>query len=350
MSVRVLGAISIILAMLIGGVSPAAAAAMQVWFSPDNDTPDLLDMFRNPHAWDKARAQISVIKFGPQQVGDNSATHKNTYEAMAGLNAFSLLQSWGIKVAIEVPAIKEWDCTGQQTVAHTVRLADNVQKAGGGVPILSIDEPLVSALRACHDTVEGAAAKTAAYIKQVTQRVPGADVVEGEPYPSYSVDQLEHWLTLLIAAGARPAAFHLDVNVHYLDYHPAIDVAGDLRRLRDWLSALHMPFGVIFWSGYDPEPTDQAYYERTMAWVRQVHAAIGAPDQAIFQSWVFRSAPRCKDIDAACNPPRLVCAPADPAGCGEKSVPVNLPENNPTIFSHTRLINDGIGVLTQPVK
>lgn len=341
---RVLSAIVIILAML---TSPAAAR-MEVWFSPDNDTPDLIDLFRNPHAWDKARAEISVIKFGPQQVGDDSATHKNTYKDLVGVNAFRLLQSWGIKVAIEVPAIKEWDCTTQQTISHTVRLAENVQKAGGGVPILSIDEPLSSALRSCGDTMESAAAKTAAYVKAVTQRVPGAEVIAGEPYPSYSVDQLEHWLTLLIAAGARPAAFHLDINVHYLDDHAAIDVAGDLRRLRDWLRTLHMPFGVIFWSGYDPEPTDQAYYQRTMALVRKVHAAIGAPDQAIFQSWVFRSAPRCKDTDRACVPPKLVCTSADPAGCGEKGVPVNLPENNAAIFSHTRLINDGIKVLTGP--
>ena len=341
---RVLCAIVMLLAMM---TSPAAAR-MEVWFSPDNDTPDLLDMFRNPHAWDQARGQISVIEFGPQQVGDDSARHKNTYNDMVGVNAFRLLQSWGIKIAIEVPAIKEWDCTTQQTLKHTLRLADNVQKAGGGMPLLSMDEPLVSGVRACKDTMESAAAKTAAYIKEVTQRMPGVQVVEGEPYPSYSVDQLEHWLTLLIDAGARPASFHVDANVHYLDAHPSVDVAGDLRRLRDWLRVRHMPFGVIFWSGYDPEPTDQAYYQRTMAWVRKVHAAIGAPDQAIFQSWVFRSAPRCKDTDAACNMPKLACTAADGAGCGEKGVPVNLPENNAAIFSHTRLINDGIKVLTGP--
>jgi hypothetical protein len=132
----------------------------------------------------------------------------------------------------------------------------------------------------------------------------------------------------------------MDANVHFLDVHPDIDLAAGLRAYRDFFKGQNMPFGVIFWSGYDPAPTDEAYYNRVMAWVRRVHAAIGAPDQSVFQSWVSRSIPKCTDTDMECNVSKLSCPPGDKAGCGEKSVPINLPENDPRIYSHTRLISD----------
>ena len=62
------------------------------------------------------------------------------------------------------------------------------------------------------------------------------------------------------------------------------------------------------------------YYNSTMQWVQTVRGAIGVPQHSIFQSWILN-------------------------GDGVLDVPINLPENDPTIYSHTRLINDGLAVL-----
>jgi hypothetical protein len=43
-----------------------------------------------------------------------------------------------------------------------------------------------------------------------------------------------------------------------------------------------------------------------------------------------------------------MCAPPDPAYCGKGSMPINLPENDQAIYSHTRLIGDSLAVLKQP--
>ena len=53
-----------------------------------------------------------------------------------------------------------------------------------------------------------------------------------------------------------------------------------------------------------------------LAWVDEVRAAIGSPEQIIFQSWSV-------SID------------------GRKEVPVNLPERSTTVWTHTRLLRVG---------
>jgi hypothetical protein len=57
-----------------------------------------------------------------------------------------------------------------------------------------------------------------------------------------------------------------------------------------------------------------------MAWVRTVNEAIGKPQQVIFQSW------------------------QGPAKDGFNEVPINLPEGDPSVYSHTRLLLDGLAV------
>jgi hypothetical protein len=146
--------------------------------------------------------------------------------------------------------------------------------------------------------------------------------------------------------GVSPTHFHLDVNIHRLDVSPKIDLAADLGHLAEFLRAENISFGIILWSGYNPAPSDKAYFDRTLAWTKRVRTVVGIPDQVIVQSWVRRSSPpRCTDIDPSCTHPKLRCTSQDPPGCGQKDVPINLPEDDPSIFSHTRLINETLGIL-----
>ncbi|QLH38463.1 MAG: hypothetical protein HWD60_05170 [Defluviicoccus sp.] len=140
--------------------------------------------------------------------------------------------------------------------------------------------------------------------------------------------------------------FHLDINVHYVDVHPEIDLSADLRALKTFYRSEGIPFGIIFWSGYGPLNSDRAYYDHTMNLVRRVKAAIGQPDQVIFQSWIKRSSVSCGTADEQCR--SISCTPEDPPYCGQKSIPLNLPEDDPNAFTHTRLINDATNVLNQP--
>ncbi len=60
----------------------------------------------------------------------------------------------------------------------------------------------------------------------------------------------------------------------------------------------------------------------TIEFIQEVKSAIGEPEQSIFQSW--REYPR------------------QPL---TRRIPINLPEDDPSIYSHTRLINDGLDIL-----
>jgi hypothetical protein len=218
--------------------------------------------------------------------------------------------------------------------------------AGGTVKYISMDEPLRSGTAICRDSLEGAAAKTVAYSRELKAREPALEIGDIEAYPFEPPARLERWITTLIEDGFKPAHIHLDVNVHYLDVHSDLDVTNDLRSIRDFLASDQITFGIILWSGYDPEPTDRAFFDRTMAWVRRVHAA-GVPEQVIFQSWVHRSYEGCADTNPACAFPKLRCPQSGAAGCGLKSVPLNLPEGDPHVFSLTRLMNEALHVLRQ---
>ena len=149
---------------------------------------------------------------------------------------------------------------------------------------------------------------------------------------------LIEWVKALEAHGFKPAFLHLDINVHYLDVHPEIPLAADLRVLARFLHEAGLPFGVIFWSGYDPLNSDRAYYDHVMDLARRVKAAIGQPDQAVFQSWVARSPIACSRSEPVCA--KQPCSSADPPYCGEKSIPLNLPDDDPAAFTQTRLVRD----------
>jgi hypothetical protein len=188
------------------------------------------------------------------------------------------------------------------------------------------------------------ARETAAYIRSFSGN--GPQVGDIEAYPSRSVADLEGWIKALENQGAKPAFFHLDANIHRLDVDRRVDATGDLRELKRFFLAEQIPFGIIFWPGYNPVTSEQNYYERTMSWVRRVEAAIGRPDHVIFQSWVVRGGQNtCSNTDPRCNMQNPMCTPSDPASCGKKSVPVNLPDNDPGVFSHTRLIVDALKIL-----
>lgn len=335
-------ATSLLIAALGSQLRPALAqSSVQVWLAPDNDSPDLLALFEKPNLWEHARSQISVLKLGPQQLGGNNTTGLNTLEDLAKVGAFQLLKSWGISLALEVPT----GCDPEAMAQHTLYLVTMARKAGAIVETVSMTGLLAAS--ACQGPIDPtqAAIKTAAFMRHVHASEPALKIGDIEPYPSESPAQIGEWLSQLKSAGTVPAYLHLDANVHFLDVHPEIDVPADFRALSTLLHGAGIDYGIIFWGGYDPEPTDQAFFAHTMSWVRRVHAAIGIPDHAIFQSWIRRSYPACTTPSPTCGWPRLLCPLVGAPGCGLKSIPVNLPEADPNVFSLTRLVDQALPAL-----
>jgi len=59
-------------------------------------------------------------------------------------------------------------------------------------------------------------------------------------------------------------------------------------------------------------------------WVSEINSAIGQPDHLVFESW---ASPQYSDTNLF-----------------SVITPINLPENDTSIFSHTRLINEGFTI------
>ncbi len=290
----------------------------EVWFAPNLGSTDMLALFSDPAAWPTARGNVDVFKFYEQHLVFERPTEcpscgPNLLPAFEQVGAFSALHDWGVAIAVEVAVIKGHACAPEANAALATTAIANVAGRGGSVRYLAMDEPLLGA-GDCAMGLEAAAQNVAAFAQQVRAANPGVAIGELEPYPQFGVPKLTAWLAALRAAGFTPAFVHLDVD-RQRAAASALDVAADLRALKQVVAVDQVPFGVVFWGA---DGTDEAAYAAdVLAWVATVGQAIGLPTHAVFQSW-------SRGTD------------------GRFAVPRNLPENDPTTMTHTRLLNEGL--------
>ena len=290
----------------------------EVWFTPNLGSRDMLALFTQPKRWPEAHGHLTVFKFYESQIlashpGDCPLCGDNRQPNLVQVDAYRRLRFSRILTAIEVGAVKPWGCTAATTAPFAVQAIDNVIAAGGRVSYLAMDEPLASA-HVCGETANDAAAQVGDFVRRVHSAHADVAVGDIEPYPLFSVADIEIWLDAAQAQGAGLTFFHLDAD-RALATRLKNDIAGDLSQLNAFCHQRALSFGVIF-VGADAS-SDRAYYDDALALVDTVASAIGRPDHFIFQSWT-----------------------ASPDG--SLSLPINLPENDPAIFSHTRLILDGL--------
>jgi hypothetical protein len=341
----------------------------EIWFTPNLASVDMLDLFSAPEQWESARSKIDVFKFYSGQVGtagwscDVNPSHacgSNYIDNFVAVDAFAKLGQWGIDIAIEsffagpVMAVDPIQCSTSNhvyslTLNGSINVIQSVEANGGVVRYLAMDEPIRQWLpayfyihtgqtdpRPCLvDSVGVLADHMAAYLLQMEDWFPTIPIGQIDLYPEVSVDMFKEWIFALEARGVSIPFLHLDVNGprvdQYIGFGFDIDLAADFMELKSFLNARGIEFGVIITDVYGNsqlwEPgtyTDQTYYDRTMMWVNTVTETNVSMDHIIFQSWI---------------------KPYYTTGEGPKEVPVNLPEDSTSIYSHTRLINDALNVV-----
>lgn len=291
-----------------------------VWFTPNLGTGDMIRLFEAPEEWTRARGQIDVFEFHHINVlartpSECPACGPNLFPALERAGAIPKLRDWGIEISIGGGAIKPHDCEGTIAARTALESLHNVAAAGGQARYFTMDEPLLSG-RLCAQSTEDTARKTAAFTRALRAEFPGLQVGDVEPYPVITFPELEYWLLRLRAENALPAYFHLDVDRTALALHPEADVKRDLRLVRDFCEALGVRFGVMLWG---QGASDKEYYDDVMSWIGTVQESVGMPRNTVFISW----------------------HETEPV----RNIPINLPESDQSIYSHTRLVNDGLAVL-----
>jgi hypothetical protein len=299
----------------------ASSPPRRVWFAPNMASRDLLQLFTRPEAWPAARRSTDVFKLYARQILADTPAEcpecgRNILPELDRVDAFERLDTWGIGVGIEVGAVKPWGCHAGATLPPALEAMRRVEARGAVVTDLAMDEPLLGA-ESCQLTLGEAARHAASFALAAREGRPDLRVGDIEPYPRYPVSTLLDWVRALRENGFTPAFVHLDVDRAHAARIGA-DVAGDLAALHTALAVQEIPLGVIFWS--EEGSSDEAYFADVLAWAETVRQAIGEPEHSVVQSWAM-------------------------AADGRLTVPRNLPEDEPSVHAHTRLLGEVLDVL-----
>jgi hypothetical protein len=292
----------------------SCARGPQVWYTPNIGSADMVDLFEHPEQWPRARSHTHFFGFYARQLlpaGSCSSCGRNSLDNFRRVDAFTRLAEWGIDAYVEAPAIKAEDCDGSLSTQVTLKALRSAHESGGVIRYVAMDEPLLGGDR-CALPIAETVSRTSVYISRIVGE-GGTSVGDIEPYPIIPASRILDWVAALQKAGTTPAFLHLDVDHAYAS-RLHLDVPADLRSLKAGLKAAQIPFGVILWGG--DGTSDAAYSADVKNWAQQVLSALNeAPDHITFQSWVV-------------------------SPDGAQRVPMNLPESDPAVYSHTRLINE----------
>lgn len=308
--VKALLVIAVIFVFIVNLFFSNTASAYQntgkLWFGPyPISSGDFKNLFTEPDRWKDARSSLSVFKFydqylNPQWEYQWVVTLNHPEDANKFMNnteltdAITKLKLWGMEMDFETGAIKNWGCTGDITYADAKIPLDRVASLGGNVKYISMDEPFLGgtalpqdAYPGCGYSIDKTLDETIRFINLIKSQYAGITIGDIEPWPYFSKDQLEQWISgFRQKAGYELPFLHLDVN--YALAKVRNSNLQDLRDLADFCRSRGIKFGMIINdNGYfypAVVDSDRGFYDSSMAWASIIHS-ITPMDEVIVQTW-----------------------------------------------------------------
>ncbi len=296
----------------------------RVWFSPNLDSIDyraLMDF-----DWNQNR-QVHVFKFHSGNLND-SGFGLNNFPEFSVRDGFNRLQSFGLEIAIEVGAIKKDPdnnpnfCNG---VVWTQAAQDYVQKVesrlspGQHVSWLHIDEPLYQTKDGCHVSFDQAVTVTSQYINAIKSNRRYLKIIDIEPYPALSIDELKSWVDSLLLRGVPLDGLTLDIDRNRVDINTEVEKKKFLD-LAGFLATRKLRFGLIYW-GTKTE-SDQVYVQDVLNFYVDTSYLRPYIQDVVFQNW-------------------------HPSANGRLDIPLNLIDPGNPVPSHLGLINSALRFTSQ---
>jgi hypothetical protein len=279
-----------LLALLALGAG-AQQTKVSVWIAPPatENGRSLRALFEHPDDWRETRSLVDVLFYT-----DLNFNKQFKDDELRGW--FAQLQQWKIKLAMEVGAVKEWGQTGEKTFSIERPMWERIQRLGGNLYAVALDEPLLSVRQHLKKPDQYAVEETANYIALVRRAYPQLLIGDIETYPSTPLADHFWWIETL---NRRLAEMHvrgldfyrLDVNwvVFYLRNQGNWQ---EVKKLEAWCRARSLPFSLIYWpSDYPPLRNkgvagDDTWYVSVMRQGYDYLMCGGAPDQYVIESWV----------------------------------------------------------------
>ena len=272
-------------------LAQGGAIKPEVWMMPPGheNGRSMRELFEQPEAWKETRSLIHVV-------GCTDLQTKKCFTDEELLKWFGLMNGWGLKFGMEVGAIKPWGLTGEKTFAAEKPMWERVQRLGGKIYAVAMDEPLVCCREHIKQTDDYAVQETANYIALVRAHFPDVLVGDIETYPSIPLADHIRWIGALNKRLAEK-------NVRGLDFY-RLDVDWvafvvrdqcswrDVKALEQECRKQNLPFSLIYWASGLPAmrrkglADDSTWYTGIMQQGYDYAFAGGSPDQIVIESWV----------------------------------------------------------------
>ena len=274
----------------------------EVWIGPP-DAPDgqsFRALFVHPEQWAESRRRIDVLAYSDHRL-DKQFTDDELRVWLPQI------EKWGLKLGLEVGAVKPWGITGQKTFDIQRKKWDRFQSLGGEIYALAMDEPLVCCRAHIHKPDSYAVEETAQFIALVRKHYPDIRIGDTEGYPSIPAADLLAFIDALQARlhalGVRGMDF-FRFDVDWCHFIHGNSNWNEVRKLELACRQRKLPFSLIYWAADYPElqkhgiADDETWYVGVMQQGYDYSYLRGAPDQVVIESWVgapSRSVPETGD-------------------------------------------------------
>jgi hypothetical protein len=270
-------------------------AAQTLWIAPPGveNGKALRSLFEHPDQWQQARSRVDVLFY--TDLNFNKQFTDNDLRSW-----FSQLRQWKIKLAMEVGAVKEWAPNGEDCFAKERPMWERIQRLGGNLFAVALDEPLVCVRQHLKKPDAYAVEETANYIAKVREAYPQLQIGEIEAYPSTPLADHIWWIESLNAALAKRNVHGLDfyrLDVNWVVFNVRADTgkAGnwqEVKKLEQYCRVKKLPFSLIYWPADYPAlkrqglGDDETWYTSVMHQGYDYFMVGGKPDQYVIESWV----------------------------------------------------------------
>lgn len=229
----------------------AVSAKPEVWLMPpaSENGKALHELFEHPDQWKETRSLIDVLGYT-----DLNFTKQFKDEELR--QWFAMMRKWGLRLGLEVGALKPWGVTGEAVFDKERPMWERIQRLGGAIDAVAMDEPLKCCRMDINKTDEYAVRETAAYVALVREHFPGVRIGDIETYPSIPLKDHFWWIDALNDALAAKKVRGLDF--YRLDVNWAVFVVRneggwkEVCQLERHCRARRMPFSLIYWAATYP--------------------------------------------------------------------------------------------------
>jgi hypothetical protein len=252
----------------------------------------LRQLFTQPDQWVETRSLVHVLGYADHQLDRQFKDE----ELRAWL---PMIEHWGLKLGLEVGAVKPWGATGQRTFDVERKTWERFQLLGGPIYALAMDEPLCCVRKDLQKPDAYAIEETANFVALVRKNYPGFRIGDIEPYPFLQREELLVFLDGLQARLKEMKVrgldfFRLDVDWNHFTVGNQIYAGNwpDVKKFELACRQRKLPFSLIYWAADYGRmkqlnlADDATWYVGVMQQGYDYAFVGGAPDEYVIESWV----------------------------------------------------------------